>query len=107
MERIILFTAGFTFLVSLLFQFSPLMGGTRDDNQNRAPQNRPGSCHGEALNPFIQHRPASRGGCGVVAAAGGPVPVAAWWAFRPEKLWINDKVDEPAPFASSLDPPTL
>jgi Electron transfer DM13 len=29
--------------------------------------------------------------------------VAAWWAFRPEKLWVNVKVNEPAPFGSSAD----
>jgi electron transfer DM13 len=33
--------------------------------------------------------------------------IGAWWAFRPEKLWINHKVDEPAPFASSSDPQPL
>lgn len=38
-----------------------------------------------------------------IVAVGLPVLVAAWWAFRPEKLWINQKVDEPAPFASSAD----
>ena len=32
-----------------------------------------------------------------------PVLVAAWWAFRPEKLWVNVKVSEPAPFASSVE----
>jgi hypothetical protein len=42
-----------------------------------------------------------------LAAAGLPVLVAAWWAFRPEKLWINEKVDEPAPFASTVDPQPL
>ena len=31
---------------------------------------------------------------------GLPVLIAAWWAFRPERLWINHKVNEPAPFAS-------
>jgi hypothetical protein len=36
-----------------------------------------------------------------------PVLAAAWWAFRPEKLWINQKVNEPAPFASSADPQPL
>ena len=40
-------------------------------------------------------------------AVGLPVLVAAWWAFRPEKLWINEKVNEPAPFASTLDPQPL
>ena len=31
---------------------------------------------------------------------GLPVLIAAWWAFRPERLWINHKVNEAAPFAS-------
>ena len=43
----------------------------------------------------------------IVAAVGLPILVAAWWAFRPEKLWIDEKVNEPAPFTSSLDPQTL
>lgn len=33
-----------------------------------------------------------------------PVLIALWWAFRPEKLWINEKVNEAAPFAASDDP---
>lgn len=33
-----------------------------------------------------------------------PVLVAAWWAFRPEKLWINQTVNETAPFDTSGDP---
>ena len=33
-----------------------------------------------------------------------PVLVALWWAFRPEKLWINQTVNEPAPFDTSSDP---
>jgi hypothetical protein len=33
-------------------------------------------------------------------AIGLPILIAAWWAFRPEKLWINQRVNEPAPFAS-------
>jgi hypothetical protein len=37
------------------------------------------------------------------AGLGVPVLVAAWWAFRPEKLWINEKVNEAAPFAASSD----
>jgi hypothetical protein len=36
-----------------------------------------------------------------------PVLLVAWWAFRPEKLWVNQKVNEPAPFASSGDPQPL
>ncbi len=43
----------------------------------------------------------------ILAAVGLPILVAAWWAFRPEKLWINQKVSEPAPFASSTDPQPL
>jgi len=43
----------------------------------------------------------------ILAAAALPIFVAAWWAFRPEKLWINQKVSEPAPFASSTDPQPL
>jgi electron transfer DM13 len=30
-----------------------------------------------------------------------PILVAIWWAFRPEKLWINKTVNEPAPFDTS------
>ena len=29
-----------------------------------------------------------------------PILIVAWWAFRPEKLWVNHRVNEPAPFAS-------
>jgi hypothetical protein len=36
-------------------------------------------------------------------AIGVPILIAAWWAFRPEKLWINQRVNEPAPFASSSE----
>ncbi len=43
----------------------------------------------------------------IFVAAGLPILVAAWWAFRPEKLWINEKVNEPAPFASNTDPQPL
>jgi hypothetical protein len=38
------------------------------------------------------------------AALGLLVLAAAWWAFRPEKLFINKRVDEPAPFAASSGP---
>ncbi len=34
---------------------------------------------------------------------GIPVTVGAWWAFRPEKLFINQKVNEAAPFASGSE----
>jgi hypothetical protein len=40
----------------------------------------------------------------ILLAVGLPVLVALWWAFRPEKLWINEKVNEPAPFATSNEP---
>src|SRR3974390_256860 len=43
----------------------------------------------------------------ILTPIGIPVLVTAWWAFRPEKLWINQKVDEPAPFASTDDPQPL
>jgi hypothetical protein len=39
----------------------------------------------------------------ILIAVGVPVLVAAWWAFRPEKLWITQKVNEAAPFASTTD----
>jgi hypothetical protein len=39
-----------------------------------------------------------------LVALGLPVLVALWWAFRPEKLWINQKVNEPVPFDTSADP---
>jgi Electron transfer DM13 len=39
-----------------------------------------------------------------LVAVGLPVLVALWWAFRPEKLWINQKVNEPAPFDTSDNP---
>jgi len=40
----------------------------------------------------------------MLLAVGLPVLVALWWAFRPEKLWINQTVNEPAPFDTSADP---
>jgi hypothetical protein len=43
----------------------------------------------------------------ILAAVGLPILVAAWWAFRPEKLWIRQTISEPAPFASSTDPQPL
>jgi hypothetical protein len=39
----------------------------------------------------------------ILLSIGVPILVAAWWAFRPEKLWVNVKVDEPAPFASTAE----
>jgi hypothetical protein len=43
----------------------------------------------------------------VLAAVGIPVLAAAWWAFRPEKLFINQKVSEAAPAALSAEPEAL
>ena len=42
-----------------------------------------------------------------VMAVGIPALVVAWWAFRPEKLWINQRVNEEAPFAATDDPQPL
>lgn len=39
----------------------------------------------------------------IVVAAGVPALVAAWWLFRPEKLWVNVKVNEPAPAGTTAD----
>jgi hypothetical protein len=33
-------------------------------------------------------------------AIGPPILIVAWLAFRLERLWINQRVNEPAPFAS-------
>src|SRR5216683_7552386 len=38
---------------------------------------------------------------------GIPVLVGAWWAFRPEKLFINQKVNEAAPAALRSEPEAL
>jgi Electron transfer DM13 len=43
----------------------------------------------------------------ILIAVGLPILAAVWWAFRPEKLWINQRVDEPAPFASRSEPRPL
>jgi hypothetical protein len=40
----------------------------------------------------------------ILVSIGVPVLVALWWAFRPEKLWITERVHEPAPFYTSGDP---
>ena len=41
----------------------------------------------------------------ILTVASLPILAALWWAFRPEKLWINQKVNEPAPFATSVTQP--
>lgn len=43
----------------------------------------------------------------VFVAVGIPILIVAWWEFRPEKLWINQTVNEPAPFVSTDDPQPL
>ena len=43
----------------------------------------------------------------ILAAIGIPVMAAAWWAFRPEKLFVNQKVNEAAPAALSAEPEAL
>ena len=40
----------------------------------------------------------------ILTLVGVPVLVGAWWAFRPEKLFINEKVNEAAPAALSAEP---
>jgi Electron transfer DM13 len=40
----------------------------------------------------------------VLSLAAIVILTGAWWAFRPEKLFINQKVNESAPFASAGDP---
>jgi hypothetical protein len=43
----------------------------------------------------------------ILAVIGIPVVVVTWWAFRPEKLFINQKVNEAAPAALSSEPEAL
>jgi hypothetical protein len=43
----------------------------------------------------------------VLVVLGIPVLVGAWWAFRPEKLFINEKVSEAAPATLSSEPEAL
>jgi hypothetical protein len=40
----------------------------------------------------------------ILSLIGFLVLVYAWWAFRPEKLFINQSVNEAAPFASASEP---
>jgi hypothetical protein len=39
----------------------------------------------------------------ILMVIGIPVLAGAWWAFRPEKLFINHKVNEAAPYASGSE----
>jgi Electron transfer DM13 len=43
----------------------------------------------------------------ILLASSVPVLVALWWAFRPEKLWINQRVNEPEPFDTSGAPEAI
>src|SRR6266849_10096564 len=43
----------------------------------------------------------------ILIVTGVPVLAGAWWAFRPEKLFINQKVNEAAPAALSSEPEAL
>lgn len=43
----------------------------------------------------------------ILALIGVPALAGAWWAFRPEKLFINQKVSEAAPAALSTEPEAL
>lgn len=43
----------------------------------------------------------------IFVGIGIPILIVAWWEFRPEKLWINQKVNEAAPFSSTNDPQPL
>jgi len=43
----------------------------------------------------------------ILVLIGVPVLGGAWWAFRPEKLFINQKVSEAAPAALSSEPEAL
>ena len=43
----------------------------------------------------------------ILILIGTSVLVGAWWAFRPEKLFINQQVNEAAPLALSLESEAL
>ena len=43
----------------------------------------------------------------ILALFGIPVLLGAWWAFRPEKLFINQKVNEAVPASLSSEPEAL
>jgi len=44
---------------------------------------------------------------GILILMGIPLLAGAWWAFRPEKLFINERVNEAAPAALSSEPEAL
>jgi len=43
----------------------------------------------------------------ILIVIGVPVIAGTWWAFRPEKLFINQKVNEAAPATLSSEPEAL
>ena len=43
----------------------------------------------------------------IVGVIGVPVLVGAWWAFRPEKLFIDQQVNEAAPVAVGSEPQAI
>jgi len=43
----------------------------------------------------------------ILAVVGMPALVAAWWAFRPEKLFVNEQVSEAPPAGLSGEPEAL
>ena len=43
----------------------------------------------------------------ILGLIGIPVLAGAWWAFRPEKLFINQKVNEAVPASLSSEPEAL
>src|SRR5258708_34202074 len=43
----------------------------------------------------------------ILILIGVPVIAGAWWAVRPEKLFVNQKVNEAAPEALSSEPQAL
>jgi hypothetical protein len=43
----------------------------------------------------------------ILALIGVPVIAGAWWAFRPEKLFLDQKVNEAAPAAFGSEPQAL
>src|SRR5579871_2039105 len=40
----------------------------------------------------------------ILAGVAVPALLAAWWIFRPEKLWVNVKVNEAPPASVGADP---
>ncbi|HKW31698.1 MAG TPA: DM13 domain-containing protein [Candidatus Acidoferrum sp.] len=47
--------------------------------------------------PWVSHRKL------ILSVIGAPVLLVAWWAFRPERLFVNQRVNEGAPFAADSE----